>query len=229
MILSRLPLLEVRAFPLPQPAEPGVKHMRRVAIEAVIAAPTGPFRITTTHMEFHSAAQRLAQVDALRAMHAEACANTARPPDDPGEGVYRFVPRPPAALICGDFNFVVDDPAYRRMVEPFADGSSPLRDAWRLRHGARPHDPTCGIYDHDQWPQGAHARDFFFVSDALAAASRTSSSTRRRTRRTTSRCCWCWIFSGHDKCSVPSPHRGSSPVRVRGRAHRDGALGSSRG
>jgi endonuclease/exonuclease/phosphatase family metal-dependent hydrolase len=172
MILSRLPLLEVRTFPLPQPAEPGVKHMRRAAIEAVVAAPSGPFRVTTTHMEFHSAAQRLAQVDALRAIHAEACANMARPPDDPGEGTYRIVPRPPAALICGDFNFVVDDPAYARMTAPFVDGSAPLQDAWRLRHGTRPHDPTCGIYDHDQWPQGAHARDFFFVSEALAARVR---------------------------------------------------------
>jgi endonuclease/exonuclease/phosphatase family metal-dependent hydrolase len=168
MILSRLPVLEIRSFPLPQPAEPGVKHMRRVAVEAVIGGAGGPFRITTTHLEFHSAAQREAQIDALRAIHAEACANTARPPLDPGEGTYTVVPRPPAALICGDFNFVVDDPAYRRMTAPFADGASALRDAWRLRHGERPHEPTCGIYDHEQWKEGAHARDFFFVSEALA-------------------------------------------------------------
>lgn len=168
MILSRLPLLEVRSFPLPQPAEPGIRHMRRVAIEAIVAAPGGPLRIATTHMEFHSAAHRMAQVDALRAIHQEACANTASPPLDPGEGVYKIVPRPSAALVCGDFNFVVDDPAYARMTAPFADGTPPLRDAWRVRHGARPHDPTCGIYDHAQWPQGAHARDFFFVSDVLA-------------------------------------------------------------
>jgi endonuclease/exonuclease/phosphatase family metal-dependent hydrolase len=168
MILSRLPLLEVRSFPLPQPAEPGIRHMRRVAIEAIVAAPGGPLRIATTHMEFHSAAHRMAQVDALRAIHQEACANAASPPLDPGEGVYKVVPRPPVALVCGDFNFVVDDPAYARMTAPFADGTPPLRDAWRVRHGARPHDPTCGIYDHAQWPQGAHARDFFFVSDVLA-------------------------------------------------------------
>jgi endonuclease/exonuclease/phosphatase family metal-dependent hydrolase len=172
MILSRLPMLEVRTFPLPQPAEPGIKHMRRVAIEAVIAASGGPLRVMTTHLEFHSEPQRLAQVDAMRAIHQEACANTARPPVDPGEGTYRIVPRPPEALVCGDFNFVVDDAAYARITAPFADGAPVLRDAWRLRHGSKPHDPTCGIYDHDQWPQGSHARDFFFVSDVLASRVR---------------------------------------------------------
>ena len=31
-------------------------------------------------------------------------------------------------------------------------------------HPDRPHDPTCGIYDHAQWPEGPHCRDFFFVA-----------------------------------------------------------------
>jgi endonuclease/exonuclease/phosphatase family metal-dependent hydrolase len=142
--------------------------MRRVAIEAVVATSAGPFRVTTTHLEFHSPAQRLAQVDMLRALHQEACANTAAPPSDPGEGTYAVVPRPPEAMVCGDFNFEVDAPEYARMSAPFADGSSSLRDAWRICHGDRPHDPTCGIHDRDQWPQGDHTRDFFFVSDVLA-------------------------------------------------------------
>jgi endonuclease/exonuclease/phosphatase family metal-dependent hydrolase len=169
MILSRLPVLEAYSYPLPQPAEPGIKHMRRIAVEAVVAAPGGPLRVTTTHLEFHSEPQRLAQVDALRALHAEACANTARPPLAVEQGTYRFMPRPAEAVLCGDFNFVVDDAAYVRITAPFGDGTPALRDAWRVRHGGKPHDPTCGIYDHDQWPQGAHARDFFFVSEALAS------------------------------------------------------------
>ena len=167
MILSRLPVLEIMTYPLPEPAEAGIKHMRRVAIEATVEAPGGPLRIATTHLEFHSAAQRLAQVESLRAMHAEACANQMRPPQRVESATYRFVPRPSEAVLCGDFNFVVDDPAYARMVAPFPEAPV-LRDAWRLRHGDRPHDPTCGIYDKAQWPQGPHARDFFFVSETLA-------------------------------------------------------------
>jgi endonuclease/exonuclease/phosphatase family metal-dependent hydrolase len=168
VLLSRLPVLELRTQPLPQPAEPGIKHMRRAAIEAVVAAPGGPLRITTTHLEYHSATHRAAQVEALRAMHEEACTNTARPPLDPGQGPYRFVPRPPAAVICGDFNFGPDDAECARMTAAFGEGVPALRDAWTVRHGARPHDPTCGIFDREQWKQGPHCRDFFFVSDALA-------------------------------------------------------------
>lgn len=168
MILSRLPMLEVRSFPLPQPAHPGVKHMRRIALEAVIVTAAGPLRVTTTHLEFHSEAQRLAQVEALRAFHQEACANTVAPPAAASEGTYVIVPRPPEAVVCGDFNFEVDAPEYRRMTAPFADGTPPLLDAWRARHGDRPHAPTCGIFDRDQWPQGGHARDFCFVSAPLA-------------------------------------------------------------
>jgi endonuclease/exonuclease/phosphatase family metal-dependent hydrolase len=172
MILSRLPVLEIATRPLPQPAEPGIKHMRRVAIEAVVAAPGGPLRITTTHLEFFARTQRAAQVEALRALHSEACANMARPPLPVEKGTYRFVLRPAEAVLCGDFNFEVDDPEYVRMAAPFSDGAPALRDAWRLRHGDRPHEPTCGVYDHVQWPQGPHARDFFFVSDALASRVR---------------------------------------------------------
>lgn len=168
MVLSRLPMLEVRSYPLPQPAQSGLKHMRRVAIEAVIATAAGPLRVTTTHLEFHSEAQRLAQVDALRAIHQEACANSASPPEAAG-GTYEIVPRPPEAVLCGDFNFEVDAPDYRRMTAPFQDGAPALLDAWRVRHGERPHDPTCGIFDRDQWPQGDHTRDFCFVSAPLAA------------------------------------------------------------
>ncbi len=168
VLLSRLPVLEIRTQPLPQPAEPGIKHMRRAAIETVIAAPGGPLRVTTVHLEYHSAAHRAAQVEALRALHEEACANTTRPPLDPGEGPYQFVPRPPAAVLCGDFNFGPDDAAYARMTAPFGAGVPPLKDAWTLHSGQRAHDPTCGIHDRVQWPQGPHCRDFFFVSDAIA-------------------------------------------------------------
>lgn len=168
LLLSRLPVLEVRTQPLPQPAEQGVKHMRRAAIEAVVVAPGGPLRVTTTHLEYHSDAHRAAQVDALRALHEEACANAARPPLDPGQGAYRFVPRPPEAVVCGDFNFGPDDPEYARMAAPFDANVPSLRDAWTIRDGTKPHDPTCGIFDREQWKQGPHCRDFFFVSEPIA-------------------------------------------------------------
>jgi len=41
-------------------------------------------------------------------------------------------------------------------------------DCWRHLHGGKEHDPTCGIFDHVQWKEGAHCRDFFFVSPEVA-------------------------------------------------------------
>ena len=54
------------------------------------------------------------------------------------------------------------------MTRPFDDGTPTILDAWRLLQGARPHDPTCGIFDREQWKEGPHCRDFFFVTEDLA-------------------------------------------------------------
>jgi endonuclease/exonuclease/phosphatase family metal-dependent hydrolase len=43
-----------------------------------------------------------------------------------------------------------------------------LRDAWRVLHRDRPHDPTCGVHDREQWKDGPNTRDFVFLSDDLA-------------------------------------------------------------
>lgn len=171
MILSRLPVIQVIVHPLPQPAAEGVKHMRRQALEVIVEAPAGPLRIVTTHLEFHSEMQRQAQVDRLREMHVEASANQRHPPLKAG-GTYVPLPRPSAGLICGDFNFPLEEDNYARMLAPFGDGTPDLVDAWVARHGRRPHDPTCGIHDAHQWPQGPHARDFIFISSELAPAVR---------------------------------------------------------
>ncbi|HUJ86303.1 MAG TPA: hypothetical protein VLX30_05570 [Burkholderiales bacterium] len=41
--------------------------MPRVALEVVVAAPFGTVRVTTKHLEYYSCAQRIAQVERLRA------------------------------------------------------------------------------------------------------------------------------------------------------------------
>ena len=43
----------------------------------------GPLRVMTTHLEYYSPSQRLAQARALRALHLEACEQAAAPPVDP--------------------------------------------------------------------------------------------------------------------------------------------------
>jgi endonuclease/exonuclease/phosphatase family metal-dependent hydrolase len=168
LVLSRLPVLQVFLHLLPQPADPAVLHMPRQATEVVVDTGTGTLRVVTTHLEFHSEVQRMAQVSRLRALHEEVCANVSRPGRDPGGGVYAPVARPHRAVFCGDYNFTPESTAYTHMLAPFEQGTVPLHDAWTVCHDNRPHDPTCGLFDHQQWPEGAHCRDYFFITADLA-------------------------------------------------------------
>lgn len=170
LTLSRLPALSVFHHPLPQPAQAGIRHMPRQAVETTLQTAAGPVRLVTTHLEFHSLEQRHAQVDRLRALHAEACANLNEPGDPSIGSPYEPAARPEASVVCGDFNFEPDGAEYRAMTASF-DGPLPAAgfvDVWRHIHGSKAHDATCGIFDTKQWPAGAHCRDFFFASEPLA-------------------------------------------------------------
>ena len=169
LVLSRLPVLQVLPHLLPRPADPGGRSMQRLALEVVVETARGPLRVITTHIEYYAAAHQAAQIEALRALHREAAQRALHPPkpvDD--EGTYRTVPRPAAAVVTGDFNFEPSNPLHARMTAPFDDGTPGFRDAWTVAHPGRPHAPTCGIGDADQWPAGPHCRDFIFVTEDLA-------------------------------------------------------------
>ena len=165
LTLTRLPVLSVFQHALPQPSEPGLRHMARQAVETTVETPSGPLRVMNTHLEFHSANQRLAQVGRLRAIHAEIDANAKSRPAYEMAGPYREVPRPSDCVLCGDFNMEVGSTEYTILIN--GAGDSGFRDAWWCCHVEQDHAPTCGIYDLKQWPQGAHCRDFFFVTEAV--------------------------------------------------------------
>lgn len=168
MILTRLPVLQTFAHLLPYPADQDVSGMPRIAIEAVVQAPMGPVRIVTTHLEYYSLRKRSAQVEALRALYAEG-SGYARDTRSTGYdgGPYETLPRPSAAIITGDFNLEPDDPLHARMVEPFADGTPPLFDAWELAHPGVPHPPTMNIFQKVKRNDPLLHCDFIFVSDDL--------------------------------------------------------------
>ncbi len=168
LIFTRLPILQVFAHLLPWPAEAAVPSMQRVAVEAVIAAPFGPLRVTTTHLEYYSATQRRHQVNRLRELHAEACEHARdRNHAQKEGGPFQTMPRPVSAVLTADFNFRVDDPLHARIVAPYSDGTPAYRDAWQLRHGDRPQDHTIGVHDRVQWPE-PYTCDFIFVTEDLA-------------------------------------------------------------
>jgi endonuclease/exonuclease/phosphatase family metal-dependent hydrolase len=174
MIFSRLPVLQVFRHQLPWPADPSVRSMQRVAVEATLQAPFGPLRVTTTHLEYYAAGQRAAQIERLRELHAEAVHQArADRPGSASDGPFAAVPRGAASVVCGDFNCRENSPEHARMLAPIADDVPAYLDAWPLAHPGKPHEPTVGLYDKVQWPEAAFTFDFFFVSADLAPRVRS--------------------------------------------------------
>jgi endonuclease/exonuclease/phosphatase family metal-dependent hydrolase len=166
-IVSRLPVRQVLRHSLPWPADPAKPSMLRIALEAVIDTDVGPLRIISTHLEFYSEKQRLAQVARLRELHAEACAHERQPAKAESQASpFADTARPQSAIICGDFNSAFEGAAYRAMLEPIGDAPS-FADAWTCAHPNEPRAATVGLYDHDQWPDGPFACDFIFVTEDL--------------------------------------------------------------
>jgi endonuclease/exonuclease/phosphatase family metal-dependent hydrolase len=168
MILSRLSVQQVYRHLLPYPLDQGVPGMPRIAIEAIVRAEFGDVRIITTHLEYYSALQRMAQAEALRAIYAEghAYARDATKTKDDGSPFQTFT-RPRATVITGDCNFEPDSAEYRRMLAPFADDTPPLVDAWHVVHPGTPHPSTFKIYQKDAPGDPELHCDFIFVGDEL--------------------------------------------------------------
>jgi endonuclease/exonuclease/phosphatase family metal-dependent hydrolase len=168
MILSRLPVLQVYRHLLPYPCDPGVPGMPRIALEADVRTNAGDVRVITTHLEYYSAKQRMAQVDALRAIYAEghAYARDASITLNDGGPFQTFV-RPRATIITGDCNFEPDSAEHRRMLEPIDAATPPLFDAWSVVHPGAPHPSTFKIYQKNEPDDPELHCDFIFIGDEL--------------------------------------------------------------
>jgi endonuclease/exonuclease/phosphatase family metal-dependent hydrolase len=167
-LITRLPILQVYRRLLPWPADASVPSMQRAAIEAVLAAPSGPLRVTTTHLEYYSAKQRAAQVEALRELQAEAADHAAAPQPGKEGGPFQPIPRPASGILTADFNFRAEDPMHARIQAPLGVGVPAYRDAWQQRYPGRAQPPTLGVHDKTQWPGPPFACDFVFVTEDVA-------------------------------------------------------------
>ncbi|SFM41463.1 endonuclease/exonuclease/phosphatase family protein [Variovorax sp. OV329] len=175
LIATRLPVSRVQHHLLPWPADPAVGSMPRMCTSVTLRSPgLGALRVMTTHLEYYSASQRSAQAEALRALHAEGCAQAAAPPTPelPADLGTPFQPKlhTQQAILCGDFNMPPSDPAYAAVQQPFSltDGSQhALHDAWRAQYGSgATHAPTFRLFDRRYGPEPV-ACDFVFLSDSL--------------------------------------------------------------
>lgn len=165
LVATRLPVAQVQHHPLPYPPDAGVRSMPRMCTVVTVRDPQlGPVRIMTTHLEFYSKAQRMAQARALRALHADYCAQALAPPEPSRDGSpFQGKVHTTEAILCGDFNLEAHEPEYAELTRP---GSGQLWDSWRLLHGEAPHTPTFRLYDRRYGPEPV-ACDFVFVSDGL--------------------------------------------------------------
>lgn len=167
VIATRLPIAQAQSYPLPYPSDVGVRTMPRICTSATVLSPLGPIRVMTTHLEFYSKAQRLAQARALLDIHRQACGHVVDPPlDDETGSPFQNKSHTTQAILCGDFNFETTDAEYGVVQAQAPVGISTLKDAWPLVHGDRPHDPTFRLYDRKYGPVPICC-DFMFVSANL--------------------------------------------------------------
>jgi endonuclease/exonuclease/phosphatase family metal-dependent hydrolase len=166
LIATRLPVAQVQHHPLPWPADPGVRSMPRMCTVVTLVDPQlGPVRVMTTHLEFYSKPQRMAQARALRALHLEYTAQALAPPERSSDGSpFQTKLHTAEAIVCGDFNLQAHEPEYAELTADDARGR--LWDSWRLLHGGAPHQPTFLVHDRTYGPEPI-ACDFVFVSDGL--------------------------------------------------------------
>ena len=168
LILSRLPVRQVFRHTLPWPAESGMPSMPRIAVEAVVQADIGSVRVITTHLEYYSAQQRMAQVERLRELHIEACGHAgAKSSSQYRSGPFAPFERPVGAILTGDFNMKVDDAACVKLREPFEGKVPRLVDAWTHAHRGVKHPPTFCIHG-TQYSKEPYCCDFVFVTENLA-------------------------------------------------------------
>lgn len=166
LIATRLPVLQVQHHPLPYPADDGVRSMPRMCTVVTLRDPVlGPVRVMTTHLEYYSKTQRMAQAQALRALLLEGSGQAAHPPQPSDDGSpFRSKTHTAQAILCGDFNFEPTEPEYPAVTQ--GGGLDQWHDCWRLLHGDAKHAPTFRLYDRRYGPEPVTS-DFVLVSDAL--------------------------------------------------------------
>ncbi len=154
--------LDYKVHQLPLPATPGKKQMQRVAVETIIESNIGPLSIINTHLAFHDSEEKQLQLERFSLLEQERLAHH-HLPKQLDTGTYQEGHLAKARILCGDFNLTPESAHYQYQIK------NGWIDGWRHCHSDQAHLPTCGICDSTQWPEGAHCRDYFWLSDELAS------------------------------------------------------------
>jgi endonuclease/exonuclease/phosphatase family metal-dependent hydrolase len=115
MILSRWPILATRHLLLPRSRTIDKLNLQRGALEAVIAAPDGPVRVYSVHLDHVSPDERLSQIRYLKDRVLNFVAEGGALTGAAEEG-FPDPPLPEHFILMGDFNMEPESPEYIAMV-----------------------------------------------------------------------------------------------------------------
>ena len=174
VIATRLPVLALQHYPLPYPPDTGVRSMPRMCSVVTVQDPAlGAVRVMTTHLEYFSKRQRMAQAQALRALHMHATAVATAPPALADDGTpFQTKPHTEHAVLCGDFNFEPHEAEYAALSAQWATdeagggAAGQWHNSWNMLHPAQAQPATFRLVDRTYGPEPG-ACDFVWVSDSL--------------------------------------------------------------
>ncbi|WP_299047376.1 endonuclease/exonuclease/phosphatase family protein [uncultured Tateyamaria sp.] len=143
MLMSRMPILSSRNFPLPKLGLTDHHSIQQGALECVINTEFGPVRFYSIHLSHLCPETRLPQIRALLDIHARApaeggawCGGHPDPKSGWTEGA--MPPMPDEAVLLGDFNFEPGSEEYALLTGPMTQRYGRLGsikgffDSWTL-------------------------------------------------------------------------------------------------
>lgn len=133
--------------------------MPRIALEAIVHAPSGPLRVVSTHLEYYSGLHRAAQIGRFAQLFRDEWRAERRPVA--AEGPFRSEADAAGSIVCGDFNLPPEDPLHQQML------GIGLVDAWEALNSGSPHPPTFRVHERDEGEQ-PYCCDYVFVTPELA-------------------------------------------------------------
>lgn len=171
MILSRYPILAMRNLLLPRTRSFDKLNIQRSALECLIAAPNGPIRVYSVHLDHRSPAERIAQIDFLKARLANYAGEGGAVTGGTQAG-FPELPHTDDYLVMGDFNMMPEQPEYIAMAGPkdlyYGRTASATFPVDALDHLGKRKEGDF-TWEETGRPEMRQYLDYFFVSGTVAS------------------------------------------------------------
>jgi endonuclease/exonuclease/phosphatase family metal-dependent hydrolase len=168
LTLVRKPLLRnARVHILPSPFIEDLQIPRTMA-EVVVTGENYELSIFNAHLAFHSSPERIEQLKALTHLRDQIIAKRDLAINQAAAGPFSYADSIQAVILCGDLNVSSESNEFNEYIT-----DQDWVDCWTVRRGSdaiaqAERQPTCGCYDHIQWTEGPHVRDYFLVTENIA-------------------------------------------------------------